>query len=101
MARSSADAQAIMNMRAAHHPKLRPVVDRLASMAHITLADAHEIIDAACQSAKISGLDIDMVQPGAQTAVPFASASNDPGDDHQQRVSLEVRRLMLVKGGKK
>jgi hypothetical protein len=100
MQRQSPDAARIMALPFAHHPRLAAFVAKLAGNPKVTIHDAIELLDAACLSAKISMLDLEMVQPGTQNAVPFEGRSVSPADDHQQAVSRHVGRLLSIVGGK-
>ena len=95
MAINHAEPQSLLSTQAASHPKLRPLIERLAALPTLTFDDAQAIIEAACRDLNISSLDLQMIQPGAQIVVPFApSAGNTPGEQHQDAVSAHVRRLI-------
>lgn len=89
----------ILSLPAAHHPRLKPMIEHMASLPQISVEDALDLIAAACMDAKITGLDIDMVQPGAQIAVPFTPATNaTPSEQFDDGVRHQVHRL--IQGGR-
>ncbi len=102
MLKPSPDAAHILALPHANHPRLRPLCEQLAALSKVTLADAVPILDAAAACVGVSSLDLDMIQPGAQVAIPFAATSNEPGGEHQDRVShLVQQQLAVIQGGRR
>ena len=100
MTRLSPDAERIMALPHVRHPQLVGTCRQLAATPNVNLADAVGILASLCTAARISTLDIEMLQPDAVIAVPFAPPSAGPAEDHQQRVAHHVRQLTLHRGGK-
>ena len=98
--RMSPDADRILSLPHARHSALTGLCRKLAGLPQINVADAEGILDAACQGLRITSLDLEMMQPDAVVAVPFAMPSNGPADDHNQLVAHHVRTLTVMKGGK-
>jgi hypothetical protein len=100
MHRQSPDAASIMALPHARHSRLLATVRKLAASENVRYGDAFDLIEAARMSAGISVLDIEMVQPDAQTAVPFSAPSKGPASDYEALVTHHVHQLTVIKGGR-
>jgi hypothetical protein len=91
----SPDAAAIMSLPAARHPKLNALCKRLSEHPKMTVEDAFPIIEAAAKDLRISGLEIEMIQPGNSTRVPFApSIATTPKEDFEESINGHVKTLL-------
>jgi hypothetical protein len=94
----SRDADAILRLPAARHPKLTGIAQRLAASPKVTLQDAEQILDANAKTLRIDALDIEFAQPG-HVKVPFTPTVNEePGNAFQETVRGHVHRL--IQGGR-
>ena len=89
----------ILALPHASHPRLAAAARNLAGHPRVTVAEAARILDAAAEGARITGLDLEMCQPDANTAVPFAPVRDStPEGEFHADVSRHV--LRMINGGK-
>jgi len=86
MKRPSPEAAAILALPHRHHPQLAAAVQALAECDEASLASSERILAAAMGGAGITELDLEMCQPEAATAVPFAPASSSSASPHEEAV---------------
>ena len=85
----------------ARHPRLARLAEHLSGMSALTEGDQLRLIEAAAHDAGISFLDVEMVQPGASFAVPFAASAATDADPHQEAVRHHVHNLIVHNGGRR
>lgn len=91
MFNTNPNAAAILALPEAQHPRLTELARRLAAKPDLTTNEAAEVLQAAATGAGITSMDIDMIQPGANVAVPFVPAtSTDPGAAYSEGVAALV-----------
>ncbi len=92
---TNSNASRILALPHAAHPALRRTVGLLAAKPGVTVDEARGILDAACRSLGITGLDLAMIQPGAQVDVPFIPArTGDATGDFQEGVSRHLAAIL-------
>ena len=98
----SKDADKILALPAARHPKLIGFARALAEDPLITLSRADTLLDAAAKSANVTTLAIEMCQPGASVHVPFAAVAprQDARSDFVAGVERELNRINQSKRGR-
>lgn len=85
----SPDADAILALPEARHPKLIQFAQRLANHSAMTLATAREALAAACRDLAITRLDIEHLDA---TTVPF-QAVGGAADPYAESVRQHIERI--------
>ncbi len=91
----NSEAAAIHALPHRHHPRLARLTGLLAAKPGLSVGEARDILDAACQAAGISLLDVEMMHPAADTSVPFAPVRQaSPGSDFKEGVAAHLAQII-------